>query len=278
VFRLASVNTTAVLYKNKSVCEQNSFDVAMAVLMDSDFDQLRRCICGNSRRDFMRFRQIVINCVMATDACDPGLIAVRDDKWRCAFGDPSLEVRDPQQLASRQEGSRLLSSSSSDHQRNSSRAKQLRDLKATVVVECIAQATDLAHYMQHWITYCKWSERELLELHASGSPELQNLAEATAAADAGADSSPAAEAARCWYHRQLRVFDERVLPLAQRLDRSGAFGPNARELVLWATENRREWKMRGLALAERALGRKQRKNSVTVTRTVPNMDLCFKTA
>jgi hypothetical protein len=259
MFRLLSHNPhalAAVLYKNKSVCEQNSLDVAMAVLMDSDFDQLQSCICGGSRRELRRFRQIVINSVMATDGSDPGLIAARDDKWRRAYGDCTEEVKVvSHQSASRQEGSRLLLSSSSDHQRNSG-SKPWQDLKATVLVECIAQASDLAHYMQHWITFCKWSERELLELLASGSPELLVPANpSAAAADVGtATSAAAAAVAKSWYHRELRVFDDRVLPLAYKLDRSGAFGPNVKELVLWATENRKEWEIRGLALAERVLG------------------------
>ena len=53
----------AQVYKNKSVAEQNSIDLAWELLMDDAFGALRACIYTNAaERD--RFRQLVVNSVM----------------------------------------------------------------------------------------------------------------------------------------------------------------------------------------------------------------------
>jgi 3'5'-cyclic nucleotide phosphodiesterase len=203
----------AILYKNRSVTQQNSFDVAWAVLMDSDFDQLRASIYGNSRPEFRRFRQLLIRCVLATDASDPALTAIRHERWQRAFVDGGGD-----------------------------------DLKATVVLEAISQAADVAHAMQHWITFCKWSEREFKErCCATSNPVGNGLVDPTLPPSAVDEL----DATNHWSEYQLRVLDEHVIPLAHKLNNSGVFGPNSRELLCWAVENRREWEQHGPALADR---------------------------
>lgn len=56
----------AAKYQNKSVAEQNSVDLAWNLLMSSDFDNLRNCICCDDE-EYSRFRSLVVNSVMATD-------------------------------------------------------------------------------------------------------------------------------------------------------------------------------------------------------------------
>ena len=53
-------------YKNRSVAEQNSFDLAWDLLMQEDFASLRTTLCPGPS-DLQRLRQLVINSVMATD-------------------------------------------------------------------------------------------------------------------------------------------------------------------------------------------------------------------
>ena len=53
-------------YKNKSVAEQHSVDLAWKLLTSSEYDQLRMCICCDEE-EFQRFRSLVVNSVMATD-------------------------------------------------------------------------------------------------------------------------------------------------------------------------------------------------------------------
>lgn len=50
----------AVKYKNKSVAEQNSVDLAWGFLMDPEYDLLRATICCDDE-EFARFRSLVVN-------------------------------------------------------------------------------------------------------------------------------------------------------------------------------------------------------------------------
>jgi hypothetical protein len=53
-------------YKGQSVAEQNSVDLSWQLLMDSAYDELRHTIYSNEA-ELKRFRQLVVNSVMATD-------------------------------------------------------------------------------------------------------------------------------------------------------------------------------------------------------------------
>jgi hypothetical protein len=47
-------------YKNKSIAEQNSLDIAWEILQRPQFDNLR-CALFASQDDVLRFRQLVVN-------------------------------------------------------------------------------------------------------------------------------------------------------------------------------------------------------------------------
>lgn len=123
----------ATLYRNKSVAEQNSVDLAWAVLMDPQFRELQSCIYTNIH-EFTRFRKLIVNAVMATDIADKELKALRESRWGDAFS-----VR----------GSAV----------DSANAKLDVNRKATIVFEYIIQASDICHTMQHWHTYQKFNRR-----------------------------------------------------------------------------------------------------------------------
>jgi hypothetical protein len=61
----------AALYKNKSVAEQNLLDIAWDVLMSKEFE-LRATLFA-TRADLLRFRQVIVNIVLATDIFDKEL-------------------------------------------------------------------------------------------------------------------------------------------------------------------------------------------------------------
>jgi hypothetical protein len=63
--------------KNKSVAEQNSVDIAWTVFMGSGFDRFRHAVCPTAV-EMKRFRQLVVNSVMATDIMDKDLKALRN--------------------------------------------------------------------------------------------------------------------------------------------------------------------------------------------------------
>lgn len=66
----------AGMHKNKSVAEQNSVDIAWNLLNDDGFKELRYTIYA-STQELDRFRQLVVNTVMATDIMDKDLGALR---------------------------------------------------------------------------------------------------------------------------------------------------------------------------------------------------------
>ena len=74
----------ATLYKNKSVAEQNSVDLAWDLLMEPQYENLRRQIYA-TEAEFKRFRQLVVNSVMATDILDKDLKKWRNDRWDVAL-------------------------------------------------------------------------------------------------------------------------------------------------------------------------------------------------
>ena len=117
----------AITYKNKSVAEQNSVDLAWDMLMEPAYIDLRRCIYS-TQDELDRFRQLVVNSVMATDIVDKELGALRKLRWTKAFAN------------------------------NSKGDETVEDInrKATIVIEHLIQASDVAHTMQHWHVYLKW--------------------------------------------------------------------------------------------------------------------------
>jgi hypothetical protein len=127
----------ATLYKGKAIAEQNSVDLGWNVLMSSEFDELRACIY-TTPLELRRFRQLVVNTVMATDIFDQDLARLRLERWQVAFEDAQAE-----------------------------NPKCLEDVnrKATIVVEHLIQASDVAHTMQYWQVFMKWNTRLLEEMY-----------------------------------------------------------------------------------------------------------------
>lgn len=60
-------NALAALYNYTSVAEQNSIDVGWSLLMDESFQNFRNAIYSN-KSEFARFRQLVVQVVLATGA------------------------------------------------------------------------------------------------------------------------------------------------------------------------------------------------------------------
>ena len=127
-------------FDNRSVAEQNSVHLGWEMLMDPRFERLRKCIY-QTNVERKRFRQLVINSVMATDIADRQVNENRQSKWDKAFR------RSPGDGAS---------------------ALQIQEdmnRKATAVIEHIIQVSDVAHTMQHWHIYRRWNERLFHEMH-----------------------------------------------------------------------------------------------------------------
>ena len=132
----------ADLYKNKSVAEQNYVDLAWELLIEPVYRDLCKCIYRN-RSELDRFRQLVVNSVMATDIVDKELGTLRKLPWEKAFNKE-------EKLESMVESS-----------------QEAVNHNAKIVIEHLIQASDVSHTMQHWHVYIKWNERLFHELYAA---------------------------------------------------------------------------------------------------------------
>jgi hypothetical protein len=124
----------AIKYKNKSVAESHSCGLALDILNEPIYRDLRACIY-TYEEELTRFRAIVVNLVLATDIMDAELGALRKDRWARAFSEVESAA-----------------TSTDANQANSSDVNR----KATIVLEHLIQASDIAHTMQHWHIYLKW--------------------------------------------------------------------------------------------------------------------------
>jgi hypothetical protein len=194
------------IFKGKSVAEQNSIVLAWEKLMDCRFNELvRRCIYGDTF-ELERFRQLIANSVLATDIFDKELGALRKSRWESAF---------------------------SMHMPEKASTRDAINRKATIVIEHLIQASDVAHTMQHWHIYQKWNERFFAEMTvAYKSGRMENNP---------ADS---------WYQGELGFFDNHIIPLAKKLEDCGIFGVSSDEYLHYALENRREWANNGEAVVD----------------------------
>ena len=193
-------------YSNQSVADQNSLDIAWEILMRDQFDPLRRSLFS-SQAELLRFRQIIVNVVLATDIFDKELNDLRKHRWERAFEGSSNAVNNNDGVDS--------------------------DLRATIVIEHIIQASDVSHTMQHWHVYQKWNNALFQEMHR-----------------AYCDGRMAKDPATFWYQGEIGFFDNYVIPLAKKLKECGVFGVSSDEYLNYALQNRAEWEERGEAIVQ----------------------------
>eukprot|EP00980_Cylindrotheca_fusiformis_P031572 scaffold26570_cov147-Cylindrotheca_fusiformis.AAC.1 len=129
-------------YKDKSVAEQNSIDIAWNLLMEPCYRELREALFMTPE-EVSRFRRLVVIFVMATDIADKELANLREDRAQKAFtcAHPSDDI------ISR---------------------------KATYVMETIMQVADVSHTMQPFDTFKKWNHmlyREMYTAYENGRAE-----------------------------------------------------------------------------------------------------------
>ena len=192
-------------YKGKSLAEQNSFDLSWDILMSDNCKDLRAFIFAN-KAELQRFRQVVVNVVLATDIFDKELNDLRKRRWNRAFSEHSINDLD------------------------------FRDLRATVVIEHIIQASDVCHTMQHWHIYRQWNERLFFEM-----------------CEAYRQGRMANDPSTFWYQGELGFFDNYIIPLAKKLKECSVFGVSSDECLNYAVQNRAEWEERGQAIVQQLI-------------------------
>jgi len=196
-------------YDNRSVAEKRSIAIAWDILMEDRFVDLQGAIFTNSR-EMMRFRQLLMNTVLATDIADKERSAAGKIRWQKAFHPSNPDVLDD----------------------TNEKQENIRSLKATLVFEQIMQASDVSHTMQHWHTFKKWNKRLYSEL-----------------SKAYREGRGATDPRENWYGGEIGFFDFYIIPLAKKLRECGVFGSAASEYLDYAVENRRRWEEEGKEIA-----------------------------
>ena len=216
------------VYGEKSLAEQNSVDQAWDLLMSEEYEPLVAILCRDES-DLSRLRQLVVNCVMATDILDPDLKKLRNGRWEKAFHNATLLENDDD--------------AASGEEANNNR-------KATIVIEHLIQASDVAHTMQHWNVYTKWNARlfkEMYKAYLEGRREAKDPSE-------------------FWAKGEIGFFDFYVIPLAKKLKECGVFGVSSDEYLQYAISNRNEWEEKGEAMTERIIKEVQDEYGISVKR------------
>jgi hypothetical protein len=199
----------AQMYRGKSIAEQNSVHLAWGLLMDERFDALRMVIYSTVQ-DLKRFRQMMVHAVLATDIMDRELSQQRKERWSATFG--------------------LDGDSKNSWAKNTGVDNEV-DRKATIVIEYLMQASDVAHTMQHWHVYQKWNARLFNEMYRAYK-------------EGRSEKDPA----EFWYKGEIGFFDYYIIPLAMKLKSCGVFGVSSDEYLTYARQNRAEWEAKGEAL------------------------------
>ena len=172
----------SLIFENKSCAEQNSIVVGWELFMSRDYKDLRSCMF-NDQDQLQRFRQLIVNAVMATDVFDKDLKQFREQRWDKAFNkDDSMSVAS------------ITSTTNSGRASSATIVDKEGDLRATIVIEHIIQASDVVHTMQHWKVYQKWNRRLFAEMGAAYK-------------DGRTDKDPADG----WYGGELWFFDNYVV-------------------------------------------------------------------
>lgn len=77
-------------YGSNALTEKLSFEKAWEKLQSPYFENLRRCIYADETEK-KRFRQVLVNSVLATDHDDPEAQALRQERWDKSFGPAAVD-------------------------------------------------------------------------------------------------------------------------------------------------------------------------------------------
>uniref|UniRef100_A0A7S2YNJ0 Uncharacterized protein n=1 Tax=Entomoneis paludosa TaxID=265537 RepID=A0A7S2YNJ0_9STRA len=197
-------SSLAVLYGNQCVSEQHALELAWSLLMGPEYGGLRRSIYVNEA-EFKTFRQLFVHSVLSSDTMDKEMQGNRQRRWDELFSE-GVPIWTGETLVNR---------------------------KCTLILECISQAAEFAHAMQHYQLFQKWDKLLFQEAFK-------------AFGDNRGDYDPS----QFWYDAEIGFFDYMVIPLTKKLKESGVFGNSSDEYLEYALKNRREWILKGKEVIE----------------------------
>ena len=112
---------------------------------------------------------------------------------------------------------------------------RLSGAAARAISEQIMQAADVSHTLQDFATFVKWNEHlyhEILAAHVRDSARRA--------------AAPTPHPREGWFRSQIGFYDFYIIPLAERLDACGAFGPGGGHgFAARAVRNKERWLREG---------------------------------
>ena len=182
--------------------------------------------------------------VPPTDIADKDLKQLRNARWERAFSEQTTPCQQEEA------------------------ACDVVNRKATIVIEHLIQASDVAHTMQHWHVYRKWNERLFMEMVAAYKAGRSKKHPAEFWYQVSACKHDDMSISRMWqndllllvvlthsilsclcllitFQGEIGFFDFYIIPLAKKLKDCGVFGVSSDEYLNYAVQNRQEWEGRG---------------------------------
>jgi hypothetical protein len=263
-------------YGRISVAEKHSIKVAFRTLNESDYDEFRSTIYGTNE-DKLRLHRIIHSLVLSTDIASPERMRETKKRWHEAFSRPvpdhgplafsrlSLagKYTSTQEIATVQASKLQLVACDVDNKRKEGKYEARGELlkrrnsmtrtlqmdggqtveyfascsdednikialRHSVMLETMLNVADVAHAMQSWELFCFWNRKLYEELYS--------------AFKAGrSDNDPSAE----WYQNELDFFRLYIIPLSEKMKKSGMFGDRGEEWINNALRIRDRWKSEG---------------------------------
>ena len=185
-------------YNGRSVAEKNSIDIGWQLLMEPGFKELRECLFPTPS-NVAHFRRLVVKTVMATDIADKEMSNLRRQRWTDQFDSETVSISEAEM-----------------------------EKRSEMFMECLIQASDVSHTMQHWHIFIKWNERLFHECY-----------------HAYQTGRAASDPSENWYKGELSFFDFYIIPLIARLKLLEVFGATTDQFMTYALANRKEWEIKG---------------------------------
>ncbi|CAB9504460.1 Receptor-type guanylate cyclase gcy [Seminavis robusta] len=220
-------DSIAMVYNGQSAAEQNSLDITWNLLMEDQYKDLRRTIYKN-KEEMIRFRQLLVHTVLVTDIVNKELQTKRKERWNRVFGTSGEAPQPPSMFET---------------------LEDIQSERRTALLELVIQASDVSHTMQHWHIYRQWNTCLFHEMDKAWS-------------EGRADKDPRKD----WYKGEIGFFKFYILPLADRVKHSSAFGALGAELYHCAESNMMEWEMKGEQVTQELIEATAKKSEATARR------------
>ncbi|KAL7429820.1 hypothetical protein ACHAXM_001958 [Skeletonema potamos] len=264
------------IYGRISVAEKHSIKVAFRTLNESDYDEFRSTVY-ETNEDKLRLHRIIHSLVLSTDIASPERMRETKKRWHEAFSRPVPEhgplafsrlslagkYTSTKEIATVQASKLQLVACDVDNTRKEGKYEARGELfkkrnsmtrtlqmdggqtveyfasssdeddikialRHSVMLETMLNVADVAHAMQSWELFCFWNRKLYEELYS--------------AFKAGrSDNDPSAE----WYQNELDFFRLYIIPLSEKMKKSGMFGDRGEEWINNALRIRDRWKSEG---------------------------------